>query len=281
MARRRRALPIPDGGPCSGHRCDDCASCARGRCCRRDDPDYQLPKLGEWDGEIFGRLGVVARPDGDLAQCHACGESFKSVLLHAVQAHDLTSDEYRAIFGFWKSAQLTGAASSKRRRAHALRRLASGDLVPIREHVFTAEQASAVHAQRTAKRREWGVPEPVSQVARRVVEDEDARRRWYEARGVPYLTPEQRAEIRALRPSSSSSELAREYGVSRGQIDWLCGRLHVDGARLPPERIAALARRNAEIREARAAGESVRSLAARYGLSEATIRLVCKRTDPA
>jgi hypothetical protein len=39
---------------------------------RRTLPLDQLPELGDWDGPVFGELGVLAE-DGVLLQCHACG----------------------------------------------------------------------------------------------------------------------------------------------------------------------------------------------------------------
>lgn len=57
-----------------------------------------LPALGDWDGPIYGELGVL-ETDEERVCCHACGRWFKALAHHARQTHLLTSDEYRAIFG--------------------------------------------------------------------------------------------------------------------------------------------------------------------------------------
>jgi len=59
-------------GPCQGHLCDNCSICRRGRCCRRDRPDYHLPEEGGWEGEIHGEMGVLTADD-EKVQCHICG----------------------------------------------------------------------------------------------------------------------------------------------------------------------------------------------------------------
>jgi hypothetical protein len=40
---------------------------------RRRIPLDQLPELGQWDGPIYGELGVLAVDlDDSRVQCHAC-----------------------------------------------------------------------------------------------------------------------------------------------------------------------------------------------------------------
>jgi len=57
-----------------------------------------LPEPGNWDGPVFGRLGVLAT-DGQRVECHACGRWFHHLGHHVRQTHNLTADEYRALFG--------------------------------------------------------------------------------------------------------------------------------------------------------------------------------------
>src|SRR5689334_1628762 len=119
-------LELATEGPCKGHLCDNCPTCQRGRCCRRDNPNYRLPELGEWDGPIYGELGVL-NDDGEKVECHCCGEWFKMIGgIHLLRAHNLTAPEYRAIFGF---SQTRGLASQKLRdmwSAHMHRRIDEG-----------------------------------------------------------------------------------------------------------------------------------------------------------
>lgn len=83
---------------CTGHPpCDGCATCARGRCCRKDNPDYRLPPLGSIP-VFFGSLGV-RRDVGDKVECHICGDFFMSIGSHSWAIHDVTVAEYRSAFG--------------------------------------------------------------------------------------------------------------------------------------------------------------------------------------
>ncbi|MDE3075535.1 MAG: hypothetical protein KGJ86_08905 [Chloroflexota bacterium] len=105
--------PTTAESPCRDHCCDQCAACRKGRCCRKDNPDYGLPALGDWDGPIFGRLGVLA-DDGTRIQCHACGRYFLGLAHHVIQSHYLLPDEYRVIFGLNRDVGLIGHVHRKR-----------------------------------------------------------------------------------------------------------------------------------------------------------------------
>ena len=105
---------VREGDPCSGHACDGCRTCRSGRCCRRDNVNYQLPGLGDWDGPIYGELGVLNN-DGDKAECHVCGGWFGHLGGHVARAHDLTADEYRAIFGLRAKTKLIGPSLHDKR----------------------------------------------------------------------------------------------------------------------------------------------------------------------
>lgn len=102
--------PIAATGPCAGHVCDNCAVCRRGRCCRRDQPAYQLPALGDWKEPIHGQFGVLAT-DGEKVQCHICGRWYRSLATHARLVHDLYADEYKALFGLNVTTGLLGDAT--------------------------------------------------------------------------------------------------------------------------------------------------------------------------
>lgn len=91
-------LTLMSTGCCAGHPCDNCKTCQSGRCCRRDNPDYKLPELGEWDGPIYGELGVL-NTNADKTECHFCGQWYRGVGRHAWLTHNLTPAEYKAIIG--------------------------------------------------------------------------------------------------------------------------------------------------------------------------------------
>ncbi|HLG71097.1 MAG TPA: sigma factor-like helix-turn-helix DNA-binding protein [Chloroflexota bacterium] len=72
-------------------------------------PPDQLPRLGDWDGPIYGELGVLAAdPDGRRVVCHACGRAFGNLGNHVRRTHSLLPAEYRAIFGLRATTGLAG-----------------------------------------------------------------------------------------------------------------------------------------------------------------------------
>jgi hypothetical protein len=101
-------LAIATEGCCKGHPCDNCKTCRSGRCCRKDNPDYKLPGLGEWDGPIYGELGVL-NDDGEKVECHCCGNRYRTLAYHLSIHHNLTADEYRSIFGLRATQGLNSA----------------------------------------------------------------------------------------------------------------------------------------------------------------------------
>ena len=140
------SLALATDGPCIGHACDHCRRCAAGRCCRTDNPGYQLPETGDWDGPIHGRIGVL-EDDGSAVTCHACGQSFRSLAHHAWLSHNLTGAEYRALFGLKAGRTLmTEALTEKKRSPEILALLARmrPEAVKISQEVFTPEQRSVL-----------------------------------------------------------------------------------------------------------------------------------------
>lgn len=112
-----------------------------------------MPSLGQWDGPIYGRLGGLQR-DETSVQCHACGGRFAFLPGHLGRAHDLTCDEYRAIFGLNKGAALVSLGLSATHQERALRMRTAGRLHNVSpwamEHL-TTEWLS--HRSRTRKTR--------------------------------------------------------------------------------------------------------------------------------
>ena len=97
-SKRAGYLALVASGPCAGHLCDDCHICRRGICCRRDSPNYRLPTEGDWPGPVYGAIGQLERQGGGVV-CHACGETHGILSGHLYWRHNLTADEYKAIFG--------------------------------------------------------------------------------------------------------------------------------------------------------------------------------------
>jgi hypothetical protein len=106
-------LKVATEGCCKGHPCDNCKTCQSGLCCRKDNPDYKLPKLGDWDGQIYGELGVM-NDDGEKVECHACGEWHVALGSHIWSRHNLTAREYKALFGLNLTQGLVGTKCRER-----------------------------------------------------------------------------------------------------------------------------------------------------------------------
>lgn len=132
--------------PCGGHVCDACTSCLRGRCCRRDNPDYRLPAFREWAGPIVGQFGVL-RDDGERVMCHICGEFFGHLGGHIGRAHDLTAREYKAIFGLKMKTPLNGPATLEKHRRGA-DHLREYDHLKVGVKALTSEQISEFGSKR-------------------------------------------------------------------------------------------------------------------------------------
>jgi hypothetical protein len=60
--------------------------------------DTPRPQPGEWDGPLYGELGVL-ETDGDRVVCLLCGRAFVHLGRHVVLTHRLPADHYRAIAG--------------------------------------------------------------------------------------------------------------------------------------------------------------------------------------
>lgn len=83
----------------------------------------QLPGLGEWDGPVYGQLGVL-EVEEDRVRGHACGRWYKAVSHHARWTHQLTAAEYRAIFGLNATTPLDAPALRALKRRNNASRLA-------------------------------------------------------------------------------------------------------------------------------------------------------------
>ena len=128
----------------------------------------RLPELGDWEGPLFGELGVLVH-EGDTVQCHACGGYFRSLASHAFLAHGLRGAEYRALFGLRRRTPLIGAALLEHRRAVFGPRMRAYQ--PLHAH-YVIDQS---HEERVQRRHE----EPLRLEARL----DPANRQVWEANG--------------------------------------------------------------------------------------------------
>lgn len=244
-------LVMATEGPCAGHFCDNCAICRKGRCCRRDNPDYRLPTIGEWDGPIYGEIGVLAE-DGDKVECHCCGERFVSLPSHIVWKHDLNSDEYRAIFGLNRHRALLGKAARERRSQWAASRTEfnAAMLEKAREilETVTPEQKSEWHDR------------PFRPEGRAAISAGRGGQKFYECVICGKMTQHLWApKMKTCGPECAAtlrSQLAKAHGLGKTHRPPQA-RIGMDGAR--------------EIRRRHDAGESKRALAREFGVNKSTI----------
>lgn len=143
------ALEIATTGCCAGHKCDNCATCRKGRCCRKDDPEYRLPTPDEWGAPIHGCVGVLAT-DGDTLQCHVCGEWFIGLNHHAWNAHNLLAREYKAYFGLNLNTPLVSPDVSAKLRSNG-ERLYERFGVPDDLHRTPEQNSHAAARKRSAQ----------------------------------------------------------------------------------------------------------------------------------
>lgn len=136
--------------PCAGHECDHCPRCDKGRCCRSDNARYTLPAEGSWQ-PVNGEVGV-RNTDGDRMECHACGGWYRTVAGHAWQAHDLTADEYRALFGL-SNRGLVGESLAVSQSERMKRRIDDGSLILPRNRVTPEQHAAARTSAETRRGR--------------------------------------------------------------------------------------------------------------------------------
>lgn len=129
--------------PCTpkGHECDGCLSCRKGKCCRKDNPSYRLPELGEIK-PFFGTLGWLT-DDGERAECHVCGGWYGHLGAHVSRAHDLLPEEYKSAFGLNQGTGLIGP------KTRGLRQLNTDHLRPYND-LGKQALASMTKEQRTA-----------------------------------------------------------------------------------------------------------------------------------
>ena len=75
--------------------------------------DYQEIKSNIKRGLFFGEKGKF-NAGGDKAQCHICGEFYKSVASHSRQTHGINADEYRELFSLNISQGLVSKTLARR-----------------------------------------------------------------------------------------------------------------------------------------------------------------------
>lgn len=143
---------------------------------------YERPHFGE-----FGRL----EHRGDLLVCHICGREYRSLGLHAFQAHGIPAREYKEVFGLVLSRGLVGRAThtvlaeNARRASHTAAFIDRGP--PDREAALRGSHRprSRQFALENSERRRGYRPSPetrrrLSEIASadRVTRAERARSAW-------------------------------------------------------------------------------------------------------
>lgn len=254
-----RGLRHLSESPCNDHPCDLCRLCRGGRCCRGDDPQYELPTTGDWQ-PIFGEIGVINEV-GDRQECHACGLWFESLGRHGWLAHDLTAAEYRALFGLkWGQALAGQRVRDKARRTLSQFNVRDAaylaGISPSRERksmVSSRPERDQVLKQNAARRAKFGaaakgtqtprtpnmvncgtcgisIRRPPSGVARVRANYCSPCARRHRIDRLSKLTPDDVGQIRLrLQSGSYQHVIAEEFGVSRSLIGQIKnGLIHLD-----------------------------------------------------
>jgi hypothetical protein len=165
-----------------------------------DNPLYSLPKLGEWDGPLFGEPGILAvDATGDHVQCGLCGQWKRKLGLHLWFEHDRTAAEYRAIWGLRQSTGLAAPSYKDEVRAANSERLARVRPSPSWVMGLTPEQRSALREGTSLPLQTLRDP-AYRATMQRVGEKTTARaRRWPCACGCGELLPPGNGPRRGLR----------------------------------------------------------------------------------
>ena len=199
-------VPVTGTDVCAGHPCDGCWRCRKGVCCRRDDPSWRRPQMGDWDGFIYGELGVlVAEEDGNRLVCHACGQAYRNLGSHAVQGHQLLAFEYKAIFGLRATTSLLAPVLAERHRQQHLATLSqfwerasevARSLTPEQRSAYARGRTWALEARRDpANRQQWQELIQRAQAGARAARAA-GRRWWRDPRAFAALGRARHAELR-------------------------------------------------------------------------------------
>jgi hypothetical protein len=131
--------------------------------------DADLPKPGEWNGPLYGELGVL-ETDGERVVCLLCGRAFAHLGRHVVLTHRLPVDHYRAIAGLRAGTGLAGE-----RAKAAWRRAALAHALGTAERARAASEALTPEDRRRTGRRRWPL-EARRDPANRAAQQANARR---------------------------------------------------------------------------------------------------------
>lgn|GEM_PF-6366494 len=181
--------------------------------------------MGDWDGPLFGQLGVLHLEDGKI-ECHCCGRWYRFLATHVWRTHEISADEYRALFGLTARHGLVSPDMSERLRRTALRTLRpyyerAADLA----RSIPFEQRSA-HAHRRRLRLETRLDPKWQDARRRVAQGQAERTRaWY----------------RALDPASRSAFLARIRRPRTPATCVVCGQQFYSASHGPRAKTCSLA----------------------------------------
>lgn len=204
------AMGLPDG-PCCDHPCDRCTSCLDGVCCGEAVTELLLPLEGSWPASRTAvAVGdVVDGPAG--LRCHACGEDYHALYAH-IGVHNLSSDEYRSVFGLAATRPLASTVFREQRAS-----LAASKPAPASYAALAAFQSQLTGEQRSLI--SWRRVQRAEVRSRLRAQSPAASRASVIARSDPSVNREWRAKLRARRPRAATREQGRQCPEC---LRWFC-----------------------------------------------------------
>jgi hypothetical protein len=160
----------------------------------------------------------MARPDGDRAECHICGDTFHKVAAHANQTHDVTELEYRALFGLNRTQTMASASHEAHMRQKTRERGGADSIAHDGPpQGFTPEQWLDYAQQRRhdddLRRSALGLPARWRGIGYALSSETIGT--IVRARGLVFLSEDERADIVSLsEQGATAAELADRFGVS-------------------------------------------------------------------
>lgn len=95
--------------------------------------NYKEPLREILKEDGYGYYGtLLCTTDGNLVQCHVCGELFKDVASHSRQAHKIATKDYKLRFGLSNTTALISESERLRRQEIFLKNIEKMDIEEIR-----------------------------------------------------------------------------------------------------------------------------------------------------
>ncbi len=172
---------------------------------------------------IYGQRGVL-RVLGDKVQCHICGEYYRHVGVHAVQAHTMTAEQYRETFGLSKCHGLIGPDTRKLQAMNAMRSGHPGTAVLLSRGRPAAE--AALRGAQSAKREEFKLKLSARQKGKAVTAEQRHRLSEYAKAHSPEISRRAKKQWDRLDKEQRRAAMAPALQKNHNALKVVCLRGH-------------------------------------------------------